>query len=88
MATRRGDHQAIKLKWRLGKVSGNKLMTTRKTRRKSKGKKPCEYIGEFVWLLYIALVLCLIGLGGAKTENFAEWVPRTTRRQFHGHPVL
>ena len=57
-----------------GKSVGNKLMTTRKTRRKSKGKKPCEYIGEFVWLLYIALVLCLIGLGAAKAENFGEWV--------------
>ena len=57
-----------------GKSVGNKVMTTRKTRRKPKGKKPCEYKGEFVWLLYIALILCLIGLGGAKAENFGEWV--------------
>jgi hypothetical protein len=76
-----------KIEMAAGKV-WEMLMMTRKTRRKSKGKKPCEYIGEFVWLLYIALVLCLIGLGGAKAENFGEWVPRTTRRQFHGHPVL
>ena len=30
-------------------------------------------IGEFVWPLYIALVLCLIGVGAAKAENFGEW---------------
>jgi hypothetical protein len=29
---------------------------------------------EFVWPLYIALVLCLIGLSGAKAENFGGWV--------------
>ena len=57
-----------------GKSVGNKVMTTRKTRRKSKGKKPWEYIGKFVWLLYIALVLSLIGLSGAKAEKFGEWV--------------
>ena len=33
-----------------------------------------RHIGQFVWLLYIALVLCLIGLSGAKAENFGEWV--------------
>ena len=48
-------------------------MTTRKTRRKSKGKKQWKYMGEFVWLC-IALVLCLICLGAAKAENFGEWV--------------
>ena len=30
-------------------------------------------VGEFVWPLYIALVLCLIGVGAAKAENFGEW---------------
>jgi hypothetical protein len=63
-----------KIEMAAGKSVGNKVMTTPKTRRKSKGKKRCEYIGEFVWLSYIVLVLCLIGLGGAKAENFGEWV--------------
>jgi len=31
-------------------------------------------IGEFVSLLYIALVLCLIDLSPVKAENFGEWV--------------
>ena len=31
-------------------------------------------IEEFVWPLYIALVLCLIGLSGAEAETFGEWV--------------
>ena len=31
-------------------------------------------IDVFVWPLYIALVLCLIGLSGAKAENFGGWV--------------
>jgi hypothetical protein len=31
-------------------------------------------IEDFVWPLYIALVLCLIGLSGAKAENFGGWV--------------
>ena len=44
-----------------GKSVGNKVMTTPKTRRKSKGKRPWEHIGKFVWLLYIALALSLIG---------------------------
>ena len=57
-----------------GKSVGNKVMTTRKTRRKSKGKTPWEHIGEFVSLLYIALVFCLIDLSPVKAENFGEWV--------------
>ena len=57
-----------------GKSVGNKVMTTPKTRRKSKGKRPWEHIGKFVWLLYIALALSLIGLSGAKAEKFGEWV--------------
>jgi hypothetical protein len=57
-----------------GKSVGNKVMTTRKTRRKSKGKKPWEYIGEFVWLLYIALALYLTGVSAVKAENYGEWV--------------
>ena len=33
-----------------------------------------NYVGEFVWPLYIALVLCLIGVSGAEAETFGESV--------------
>ena len=75
-----------------GKSVGNKVMTTRKTRRKSKGKKPCEYIGEFVWLSYIALVLCLIGLRnylkGRDGDHAVDDANAAVRRPHHSYGLL
>jgi hypothetical protein len=57
-----------------GKSVGEQVDDDAKDLKKVEGQKAMRILEGFVWLLYIALVLCLIGLGGAKAENFGEWM--------------